>query len=93
MKNNQYCSVCLGMDDKMSDCEHCSGTGYEPKSVAAKELGHLGGVATASKYGTKHFSEAGKKGNASRWAKKPIITTACKHGVILGVGNCKFGCA
>ena len=35
----------------------------------AQALGKLGGKKTAKKYGKKHFSEAGKKGMAKRWAK------------------------
>lgn len=40
------------------------------KNKAAQSLGKLGGKATTKKYGKKHFSEAGKKGMAKRWAKK-----------------------
>jgi hypothetical protein len=36
----------------------------------AKLLGSLGGLMTKSKYGTKHYSEAGKKGMAKRWGNK-----------------------
>ena len=38
---------------------------------AAQELGKLGGEATAKKHGKKHFSDAGKKGMAKRWANEP----------------------
>lgn len=40
---------------------------------SAKQLGHLGGLMTAKKYGVKHFSEAGKKGMAKRWGNKLLI--------------------
>lgn len=36
---------------------------------AAKALGQLGGLMTSKIYGTKHFSEAGKKGMKARWNK------------------------
>lgn len=36
---------------------------------SAKQLGQLGGLMTAKKYGVKHFSEAGKKGMKARWKK------------------------
>lgn len=36
----------------------------------AKQLGKLGGEKTKEKYGSKHYSEAGKKGMAKRWANK-----------------------
>ena len=39
-------------------------------SKLAKLLGKRGGNATKAKYGTKHFSTAGKLGMARRWAKK-----------------------
>ena len=38
---------------------------------AAQELGKKGGQKTASLHGKKHFSDAGKKGMAKRWAKLP----------------------
>lgn len=64
------------------------------KNEAAVSLGKLGGVATASKHGKKHFSEAGKKGNATRWGFKDIQKLkTCKHGFYIGLGACKFGCS
>jgi len=36
----------------------------------AKFLGKKGGDKTLVKYGKKHFSDAGRKGMASRWKKK-----------------------
>lgn len=38
-------------------------------SSTAKQLGQLGGLATSKKYGSKHYSEAGKKGMEKRWGK------------------------
>jgi hypothetical protein len=35
-----------------------------------KEAGKIGGLATLTKYGKKHFSDAGKRGMEKRW-KKP----------------------
>lgn len=43
------------------------------KNKAAQSLGKLGGQATAKKLGSKHFSEAGKKGMAKRWHSKLCI--------------------
>jgi hypothetical protein len=37
----------------------------------AVQTGKQGGNVTKRKYGSKHFSEAGKKGMAKRWGKKP----------------------
>lgn len=53
-----YCSVCLGMDDKVSDCEHCLGTGVEP--TLGQLLGRTGGQATLQKHGKEHFSKIAK---------------------------------
>ena len=39
------------------------------KNKAAVSLGKRGGAKTASLYGAKHFSDAGKKGMAKRWGK------------------------
>lgn len=36
---------------------------------SAQKLGKLGGKATKKKYGSKHFSDAGKKGAEKRWKK------------------------
>jgi|GEM_PF-5904669 len=36
--NKAYCSVCKGLDDASSDCEHCNGTGKEPMNKAQKAL-------------------------------------------------------
>jgi hypothetical protein len=35
-----------------------------------REFGKQGGVTTKKRYGTKHFSEAGKLGMARRWGKR-----------------------
>ena len=40
------------------------------KNKSAQKLGKIGGQKTASLYGKKHFSNAGKLGMAKRWAKK-----------------------
>lgn len=37
--------------------------------VIQAQLGQLGGLMTAKKYGSKHYSEAGKKGMEKRWGK------------------------
>lgn len=39
------------------------------KNTSAVDLGTLGGQETKARYGARHFSEAGKKGMASRWRK------------------------
>lgn len=40
------------------------------KNKEAQKLGSLGGKSTAKKYGSKHYSEAGKKGMEKRWGNK-----------------------
>lgn len=60
------------MDDESSDCEHCNGTGYEPKNESAQSLGKLGGQATKAKYGVDHFKKIAKgwpKGKLRKVAK------------------------
>lgn len=38
------------------------------------KLGSSGGRVTADKHGSKHFSEAGKKGMAKRWGQREKLT-------------------
>jgi hypothetical protein len=42
-------------------------------SKAASIMGKKGGNVSLKKYGTKFFSDNGKKGMASRWGKKDVI--------------------
>lgn len=39
-------------------------------NLISQEIGKQGGKKTASLYGKKHYSEAGKRGMAKRWGKK-----------------------
>ena len=39
-----------------------------------RNFGKQGGETTKKRYGTKHFSEAGKLGMAKRWGKKATAT-------------------
>jgi hypothetical protein len=51
-------------------CPHCG----KPVDISryAVQTGKQGGNVTKRKYGSKHFSEAGKKGMAKRWGKQPV---------------------
>lgn len=60
--------------EDIQECEwyttdHKCSKGKKQLNEMAKQLGTLGGLATKSKYGVKHYSEAGKKGMKARWGK------------------------
>lgn len=81
-KHIYYCPNCgkeeiRPMGKQWCDCyeppfemaPHSKKRDEELRKQAAAFIGALGGKRTMKKYGSKHFSDAGKKGMAKRWAK------------------------